>query len=156
MSADLQSFIILVFILALGFFSKNQAIQIAAALILVLKLIPGFGNTSLTYLNKNGIRLGVIILTIGVFSNIGLNKVSFSEVSEAIFTYRGWIAIIVGLIVTVIATQGVELMVEDPHITAFLIIGVIVGVAFFKGTPVGPLIGGGITAVIFMAIEKIF
>ncbi len=156
MDANIQSYIILAVILGLGFFSKNQSVQIAAAFILFLKLIPGYNQQALTFVNKYGMKLGIILLTIGVFSNIGLNKVSFQDIGEAIFSYRGWIAIIVGLFVTVVATQGVELMVEDPHISAFIIFWIVIGIAFFKGTPVGPLIGGGITAVIFVLIEKIF
>ena len=47
---------------------------------------------------------------------------------------------------------GVELLKNDPHIVAALIIGTIIGVCFFKGVAVGPLIAGGMT----YALMKLF
>ena len=64
----------------------------------------------------------------------------------------GVAAIVCGVLAAMAGGGGVELLKNDPHIVAALIIGTIIGVCFFKGVAVGPLIAGGMT----YALMKLF
>ncbi len=44
----------------------------------------------------------------------------------------------------IIASNGIDLLKTDPHITTALVFGTILAVTLFNGVAVGPLIGAGI------------
>ena len=58
------------------------------------------------------------------------------------------IAIVAGIIVAWLGGRGVNLMGNQPVLVTGLLIGTIIGVAFLKGVPVGPLIAAGILSLI--------
>lgn len=58
------------------------------------------------------------------------------------------VAIIAGIVVAWLGGRGVTLMGNQPVLVTGLLIGTIIGVAFLKGVPVGPLIAAGILSLI--------
>lgn len=64
-----------------------------------------------------------------------------------------WIALGAGILVALIAKNGIVLLENDPHITAALVFGTILAVSLFKGVAVGPLIGAGIAYLAMQAVK---
>lgn len=67
-----------------------------------------------------------------------------TDMASVFTTPTGLVAIIIGVIVAWLAGQGLPFMSTTPEVVTPLIIGTVVGVAFFKGLAVGPLIASGI------------
>jgi uncharacterized membrane protein (DUF441 family) len=53
------------------------------------------------------------------------------------------------------AREGVELMKKSPEVMIGLLLGTIVGTAFFDGIPVGPLVAAGFAAFIINLFARI-
>jgi uncharacterized membrane protein (DUF441 family) len=149
-----QETMFLLFLLALGIFSKNNSVTAAVAVLLIIRwstLAPYV----FPWMKQHGLNLGIIIITIAVLIPIATGDVKFQELYTVINNPIGWIVILSGLLVAIFGGVGVELLKQQPHMTAGLILGTIFGVVFFKGIPVGPLIGAGIAASIIRLYEFI-
>lgn len=109
--------------------------------------------TYLPWVMRNGLSIGIIILTIGVLSPLVAGKIQLPEVNELMTNWKLWMAIVVGIFVAWLGGKGVNLMTLQPALVTGLLIGTVIGVAFFKGIPVGPLIAAGILALILGAFE---
>ena len=144
-----QAFLFLLLLLGIGLFAKNQSLVIAAAVLIILKMI-GADWRIFTALQTKGINWGVTIITIAVLAPIASGQIGFKELGGAVKSPYAWIALGAGMAVAIIAKYGLTLLAEDPHITASLVIGTILAVALFKGIAVGPLIGAGIA---YMAMK---
>lgn len=133
-------------VLVLSIIGNNHTVAIAA---LVLLLIQKLGLvTCFPFIETYGMNLGIIILTIAVLSPVAQGRISINEVLGLFKAPVGLIAIVIGILVAWIASQGVVFMKESPEITAALIVGTIIGVCLFRGLPVGPLIAGGMVALV--------
>ena len=113
---------------------------IAAAVLLLMQ--QTFLARYLPWVEKNGLTVGIILLTIGVLAPLASGKISLGAGDFA--DWKNLIAIAVGIFVAWLAGRGVPLMVNQPAVVPGLIIGTVIGVAFLKGIPVGPLIAAGI------------
>ncbi|MCL0100835.1 DUF441 domain-containing protein [Peptococcaceae bacterium] len=60
----------------------------------------------------------------------------------------GIIAIIGGALATHLNQHGLQLLQTEPQIIFGLVLGSIIGIIFFNGQPVGPLMAAGIAATI--------
>lgn len=135
-------FFMLLVIVGLGVISKNATVWVAGLGLLLLRLWPG--NQPLDWMNQYGLKVGVIILTMGVLSPIALGKLPWTNLVETMKSMSGLVAIAVGIFVAYLGGRGTGLLTDQPQIVTGLLIGTIVGVAFFRGVPVGPLIAAGI------------
>ncbi|BCJ86820.1 DUF441 domain-containing protein [Effusibacillus dendaii] len=145
----MDSYIILAVILLLGVLSKNTAIWIAAGFLILIRLLPASlipSNTVLHWTDEYAIKIGVAILTIGVLVPIALGKISGTQILNSIKTGPGILAVIVGIAVAYLGGRGTDLLVSQPIVIIGLLVGTIVGVVFFGGIPVGPLIAAGVVA----------
>ncbi|QBQ63079.1 DUF441 domain-containing protein [Actinobacillus indolicus] len=137
--------LLLVVLILLGIFSQNSAVTISAAVLLIMqqtllsKYVP--------YLDQYGIKIGIIILTIGVLAPLVSGRIAFPEIAQ-LLNWKMIVAIIAGIIVAWLGGRGVNLMGNQPVLVTGLLIGTIIGVAFLKGVPVGPLIAAGILSLI--------
>ncbi|MCC5467585.1 DUF441 domain-containing protein [Pelosinus sp. Bkl1] len=77
-----------------------------------------------------------------------------NEVVDLFKAPVGLIAIVIGILVPWVAGQGIFFMKESPEITTALVVGTIIGVCFFRGLPVGPLIAGGMVAIIVSLMDS--
>ncbi|HHF3572035.1 DUF441 domain-containing protein [Haemophilus influenzae] len=135
--------LLLVILLILGVLSNNSAITISAAVLLIMQ--QTFLSSHIPLLEKYGVKIGIIILTIGVLSPLVSGKIQLPNLS-GFLSWKMALSIAVGILVAWLAGKGVPLMGEQPILVTGLLIGTIIGVAFLGGIPVGPLIAAGILA----------
>ncbi|HHE9504695.1 TPA: DUF441 domain-containing protein [Haemophilus influenzae] len=135
--------LLLVILLILGVLSNNSAITISAAVLLIMQ--QTFLSSHIPLLEKYGVKIGIIILTIGVLSPLVSGKIQLPNLS-GFLSWKMALSIAVGALVAWLAGKGVPLMGEQPILVTGLLIGTIIGVAFLGGIPVGPLIAAGILA----------
>ena len=135
--------LLLVILLILGILSNNSTITISAAVLLIMQ--QTFLSSHIPLLEKYGVKIGIIILTIGVLSPLVSGKIQLPDLSGFV-SWKMALSIAVGMLVAWLAGKGVPLMGEQPILVTGLLIGTIIGVAFLGGIPVGPLIAAGILA----------
>lgn len=131
----------LVGLILLGVLSNNNTITVAATVLLLMQqtALARF----LPLVDKHALHWGITLLTIGVLSPLVSGKYLMPHYS-AFFNFKMLLAIIMGILVAWLAGRGVSLMSIHPVLVTGLIIGTILGVAFWGGVPVGPLIAAGI------------
>ena len=145
-----SEYLMLLLILALGIIGHNTTVAYAVIIVLVLKLL---GLTAmLDILSVNGLNWGIVLLLAAILVPIATGDVTIANMIDAFKSPLGVAAIVCGVFAAMAGGGGVELLKNDPHIVAALIIGTIIGVCFFKGVAVGPLIAGGMT----YALMKLF
>lgn len=139
----MQAFLFLFLLVVISILAKNQSLLIASLFLLALKT-AGLDLKWFEVMQKNGINWGVTVITIAVLVPIATGAIGFKELGAALKSPYAWIALAAGILVALIAKNGVVLLTEDPHITTALVLGTVLAVALFNGVPVGPLIGAGI------------
>ncbi|AJS59073.1 DUF441 domain-containing protein [Paenibacillus sp. IHBB 10380] len=142
---DITSLILLA-IAALGVISNNTAITIAMIVLLLLR-VTHF-TQAFPWLEKYGLTIGIIILTIGVMSPLASGKLSLPTIASSFLSWQSLLAIAIGMLVAYLGGRGATLMTSNPTIVAGLLIGTVLGVALFRGVPVGPLIAAGILSLL--------
>ncbi|MGV2965869.1 DUF441 domain-containing protein [Paenibacillus sp. AGC30] len=142
---DITSLLLLVFA-ALGIISSNTPVTVAMVFLLLLRVLNL--NQAFPWLEKYGLTLGIIILTIGVMAPLASGKMSLQTIGESFLHWKSLLAIGVGLLVAYLGGRGATLMGTQPTVVAGLLIGTVLGVALFKGVPVGPLIAAGILSLL--------
>lgn len=137
--------LLLVVLILLGLVSQNSAVTISAAVLLILqqtllsKYIP--------FVDQYGLKIGIIILTIGVLSPLVSGRIALPEFAQ-LLNWKMLFSIVAGVLVAWLGGRGVSLMGSQPVLVTGLLIGTIIGVALFKGVPVGPLIAAGILSLV--------
>ncbi|MFC5712757.1 DUF441 domain-containing protein [Thalassorhabdus alkalitolerans] len=147
-----QATIFMLILLAIGVIGKNQSLVVAILVLLALKW-TGAGDKVFPFMQAKGINIAVTILTIAVLVPIVTGEIGFKQLGDAMKSVYAWVALGAGITVALIAKGGVDLLQNDPHITAALVIGTILAVALFNGVAVGPLIGAGIAYYAMKAVE---
>lgn len=138
--------LVLLALLAIGIIGNNSSVSIAVAVLLLIRLLHL--DKLFPPLEQYGLQAGVIILTIGVLAPIASGRITGSEMLRTFINPTALLAIAVGILVAYLGGRGASLMTSNPLIVTGLMIGTIIGVAVFKGVPVGPLIAAGITSVV--------
>ena len=133
--------IFLVVLIFLGVVGNNSSITIAATVLLLMQ--QTFLAKYLPYMEKYGLNLGIIILTVGVLAPIISGKIQLPGFI-ALLNWKMLLAIAIGILVAWFGGRGVGLLGTQPVLITGLLIGTIIGVSFFGGIPVGPLIAAGI------------
>ena len=131
----------LVTLIFLGVVSNNNSITISAAVLLLMQQTAL--SQYLPLVEKHGLHLGIILLTIGVLSPLVSGKIQIPPLSEFL-NFKMIAAVLIGIFVAWLAGRGVPLMSEQPVLVTGLLIGTVIGVAFLGGIPVGPLIAAGL------------
>ena len=133
--------IFLVVLIFLGVVGNNNSITISATVLLLIQ--QTFLAKYLPYMEKYGLNLGIIILTVGVLAPIISGKIQLPSF-VALLNWKMLLAIAIGILVAWFGGRGVGLLGTQPVLITGLLIGTIIGVSFFGGIPVGPLIAAGI------------
>lgn len=142
---DMPSFMLILLAL-LGVVSRNNSITIAAVVLLLIRVVNL--HQVFPWIEQNGLSLGIIILTIGILSPLASGSISFKELYQSFLHWKSIAAISVGVLVAYLGGRGVDLMSGNPAIVTSIMVGTIIGVAFLKGVPVGPLIAAGILSLL--------
>ncbi|CWN42068.1 TPA: DUF441 domain-containing protein [Neisseria meningitidis] len=131
----------LVTLILLGVVSNNNSITISATILLLMQQTALVQFVPLV--EKHGLNLGIILLTIGVLSPLVSGKAQVPPVAEFL-NFKMISVVFIGIFVAWLAGRGVPLMGQQPVLITGLLIGTVIGVAFMGGIPVGPLIAAGI------------
>ncbi|GGA38924.1 DUF441 domain-containing protein [Paenibacillus physcomitrellae] len=138
--------LLLLALAALGIFSSNMPITVAILVLLFLRVTKL--HAAFPFLEKYGLTIGILILTIGVMTPLASGKIPLDSVWQSFLNWKSLLAIAVGMLVAYLGGRGASLMAGQPIIVTGLLIGTVLGVAFFKGVPVGPLIAAGILSLL--------
>ncbi|MFD2672101.1 DUF441 domain-containing protein [Marinicrinis sediminis] len=138
--------LLLLLLAALGVISKNMTITIAMLVLVLLRVLQL--HKWFPYIEKHGITVGIVILTIGVMTPIASGRITLHEIARSFTNWQSLLAVVVGILVAYLGSRGVALMTANPMIVTGILVGTILGVALFKGVPVGPLIAAGILAML--------
>ncbi|MGG3306251.1 DUF441 domain-containing protein [Paenibacillus lautus] len=142
---DVTSLILLA-MAGIGIISSNSAVTIAMLALLLIR-VTGF-QQAFPWLEKYGLTVGIIILTIGVMSPLASGKMSLQTIGESFLNWKSLLAIAVGMLVAYLGGRGATLMGNNPTVVAGLLVGTVLGVALFRGVPVGPLIAAGLLSLL--------
>ncbi|WP_074012960.1 DUF441 domain-containing protein [Candidatus Sodalis sp. SoCistrobi] len=138
--------LILLGLAALGILSHNNTVTVAILVLLIIRLTPM--EQYFPWVEKQGLTIGIIILTIGVMAPIASGTLSASTVLHSFLHWKSLLAIVIGVAVSWLGGRGVSLMSSQPSVVAGLLVGTVLGVALFRGVPVGPLIAAGLLSLL--------
>lgn len=138
--------LILLGMAGLGIISNNMPVSVAMIILLLLR-VTRFTQV-FPWLEKYGLTIGIIILTIGVMSPLASGSMSLTTISRSFLHWESLLAIGIGMLVAYLGGRGATLMGSNPTIVAGLLVGTVLGVALFRGVPVGPLIAAGILSLL--------
>ncbi|MGZ4031249.1 MAG: DUF441 domain-containing protein [Tumebacillaceae bacterium] len=138
--------LLLLLLLAIGVIGQNSSVSIAVAVLLLIRLLHL--DKLFPPLEQYGLQVGIIILTIGVLTPIATGRIGGEEIARTFVSPISLLSIPIGIFVAYLGARGATLMAANPLVVTGLMIGTIIGVALFKGVPVGPLIAAGITSLI--------
>lgn len=135
---------ILVILIIVGVVGRASILATAASVLLILKL------TSLQRyfpaLERRGLEIGLLFLMISVLVPLINGKIQTRELWGTFFTVSGVFAMIGGILATYLNGQGLNMLRMEPQLMLGLVLGSIIGIVFFKGIPVGPLMAAAIAA----------
>ncbi|WNG13808.1 DUF441 domain-containing protein [Cystobacter fuscus] len=137
-----MTLLILLALAALGFISHNRPVAVSILVLIVIRMTPL--NQFFPWVEKKGLIIGITILTIGVMAPIASGTLPPSTLFQSFLHWKSLVAIAVGVFVSWLGGRGVTLMSSQPTIVAGLLVGTVLGVALFRGVPVGPLIAAGL------------
>lgn len=138
--------LILLALAALGVISHNMTVTLAILILLAVRITPL--NNYFPWVERYGLSIGIVILTIGVMAPIASGKISANEVMSAFLHWKSLLAMLIGVAVSWLGARGVSLMSSQPSVVAGLLVGTVMGVALFRGVPVGPLIAAGLLSLL--------
>lgn len=144
----LLPYLLLLLIGVLGMVGHNMAVVYAVAVLLIVKITPLA--KLFPVIESQGVNLGIIILTIGVIAPLASGEMSPRTLFRTLADWKSISAIVVGIFVSWLGGRGVSFLSAQPGIVTGLLVGTIIGVAFFKGVPVGPLIAAGLISLMFL------
>lgn len=144
---------VLVFLIIIGIVGKAPLIATSSCLLLVLKL------TRLTHyfplIERRGLELGLLFLMLSVLVPFAAGEITGKEIKESLLSVPGLLALLGGCLATYMNGDGLRMLKLQPELLIGLVFGSIIGIIFFKGIPVGPLMAAGLTAV-FLKIFRVF
>jgi uncharacterized membrane protein (DUF441 family) len=147
-----QGTLAILIILCLGILSKNNTLALAATLVLALKLMNL--KQVLLYLDENAIRIGIIILTVGILTPFVTGKITLKDIESLFKSPVAVLALLAGTLTVVLSGRGLGLINDNPAVVIGIVLGSVIGVAFFNGVPIGPMTAAGIVAVILSLMKR--
>ena len=149
-----SEYIILGVLLLLSYIGHNMSVFYAVGIILILKLFQF--NALMKFVETNGLNYGIILLTIAILLPLANGKITVSMMIDSFKSPIGILALLAGVFAAVAGGWGITLLKDSPFIVTSLVVGTMVGVFFFKGVAVGPLIAGGMTYLVLSIAKVIF
>ncbi len=141
----------LLFILILGIWARSNIVAASAAILLGIRFMR---MTSLyPVLERRAVEIGLLFLTLGMLVPFAVGKVNMKEVFHSFLTIPGILAVIGGAVATNLNGRGLQLLAENSHLMLGLIVGSILGIVFWGGIPVGPLMAAGTTYLMLQIID---
>lgn len=138
--------LILLALAVVSVFAGNHTVAAAMAVLIVIRISPLA--LYFPWLQKHGLNLGIFLLMVAVMVPIASGKIPAMDLLQSFTHWKSAVAIAVGIFVAWLGGRGVTLMAAQPGVVAGLMVGTILGVAFFRGVPVGPLIAAGVVSLL--------
>lgn len=133
----------LIILLILGLIARSNLVAAAATILLMLRF------TRLTFLlpmlERRGVEIGLLFLTIAMLVPFALGKVNLREIGKSFLTVPGILALVGGALATHLNGRGLHLLNDHSQLMISLIVGSIIGIVIWGGMPVGPLMAAGLT-----------
>ncbi|HZG58093.1 DUF441 domain-containing protein [Paenibacillus sp.] len=136
----------LVGLIVIGLVGRSRNITTAACLLLIVKLLEL--DRILPIIERRGLEIGLMLLTIGVLVPFLNGRITRKDVVSIFTSAPGLLALAGGALATYTNGTGLLLLKSEPELIAGLVIGSIVGIVLLKGVPSGPLMAAGITALL--------
>ncbi|MGF7184824.1 uncharacterized membrane protein (DUF441 family) [Desulfitispora alkaliphila] len=143
--------IILLVLLVLGVVSKSNVIAAAAGILLVIKMV----NVPWLFpvLERRGLEIGLLFLVLSVLVPFATGRIPLKEISLTMTSITGLVAVLSGIIATHLNGKGLDLLTLEPQLMIGLVVGSIIGIVFFGGVPIGPLMAAGVTVVLLQILR---
>jgi len=138
--------VLLLIIILLGIAGHNYVVAVVAGVLLVLRLLHG--ESLFPILEKYALNVGIGIITLAILAPIASGGIGWPDLYRTLASPAGLVALITGIFVAYLGGRGVGFLTVQPQVIVGLMMGTIIGVAFFRGVPVGPLIAGGMVALL--------
>ncbi|WP_315123393.1 DUF441 domain-containing protein [Comamonas antarctica] len=138
--------LILLALAGLSMFAGNYTVAAAMVVLIVIRISPLA--LYFPWLQKHGLNIGIFLLMVAVMVPIASGKIPAMDLLKSFTHWKSGVAILVGIFVAWLGGRGVTLMSAQPGVVAGLMVGTILGVAFFRGVPVGPLIAAGVVSLL--------
>ena len=128
----------------IGIIARSNLLSIAACVLLILR----FSNLHFVFpiLERRGLEVGLLFLLLSLLVPLAQGLVTEKDLAYNLTSLPGIIAIVGGVIATHMNSEGIKMLSIKPEIIFGLVIGSILGIVFFHGVPVGPLMAAGIAA----------
>ena len=97
--------LILLGLAALGFISHNTTVAVSILVLIIVRVTPL--STFFPWIEKQGLSIGIIILTIGVMAPIASGTLPPSTLIHSFLNWKSLVAIAVGVIVSWLGGRGV-------------------------------------------------
>ena len=141
----------LIALLILGLAARSDLVAAAAAILLGLRLMRL--TAWLPVLERSGVELGLLFLTIAMLVPFALGKVNLKEVLKSFITLPGLLALAGGALATHINGRGLAMLNEQSYLMIGLILGTILGIVVLGGVPAGPLMAAGMTYLLLQGVS---
>jgi uncharacterized membrane protein (DUF441 family) len=139
--------ILLVLLIIIGLLGRSPLISTAASLLLILKLTHL--DRFFPAIERRGLEFGLLFLTIAVLVPFASGKISHKDFISIFSSIPGILALLGGTLAAYMNGKGLDLLKVEPEIVISLVIGSIIGILFFRGIPIGPLMAAGITSFLY-------
>ncbi|TYO93795.1 DUF441 domain-containing protein [Desulfallas thermosapovorans] len=141
-----QAGILLLVIILLGIAGHNYVVAVAAGALLALRLLHG--EALFPVLEKHALNVGIGVITLAILIPFASGGIGWPEIYRTLASPAGLVALVTGVFVAYLGARGVGYLTVEPQVMVGLMVGTIIGVAFFRGVPVGPLIAAGMVALV--------
>jgi len=138
--------LILLAIAGLSIFARNYTVAAAMFVLIVIRLTPLAAY--FPWVQKHGLNISIALLMVAVMVPIANGQIAPMDLLKSFTHWKSAAAIVVGVFVAWLGGRGVSLMAAQPGVVAGLMVGTVLGVAFFRGVPVGPLIAAGLLSLL--------
>lgn len=136
---------VLYLILAAGIIGTNKLVVTAAALLIAVVTLNLDGWVPL--IERHSMNVGLTLLIVGLLTPFAGNRLTFHDVAAGLHGAVGLAAVVGGAVSAYMCARGLELLAWEPEVIIGLVVGTILGVALFRGVPVGPLAAAGFAAI---------
>src|SRR5690606_27819324 len=113
--------LLLVILIVIGLIGRSPIITTAACILLIVKLIQL--DRFLPTIDRRGLELGLLFLTMGVLVPFASEKIKLKEIVEVFTSWPGILALTGGAIATYMNGKGLALLKIDPQLIVGLVIG---------------------------------
>jgi uncharacterized membrane protein (DUF441 family) len=141
----------LLIIFLIGVLTKNNLLAAASAIVMVMGLLNL--ERFLPMVERRGIEVGLLFLTMSVLAPFASGKVTLQSLGAALVTPLGLFAVLGGMLGSYLNGQGLDMVSVQPEVVPGILVGVMLGVWFLGGIPVGPIMAAGITAVLAALLQ---